>query len=98
MLDLSKIEAGKMDLFLEEFDFATWSRRSMDTAQPLAQKNGNRLSLSADERLGSMRADLTKVRQMLLNLLSNACKFTNAGASRCPAIVKKTMRTGSVSR
>ena len=79
VLDLSKIEAGKMDLFVEQFDLQSMLQEVADTAQPLAQKNGNHLVVQADEPLGSMYADLTKVRQVLLNLLSNACKFTRNG-------------------
>jgi len=78
ILDLSKIEAGKMDLFLETFDVRTMVDEVMATARPLAQKNENRLELEAGA-VGTMHADLTKMRQMLLNLLSNACKFTSKG-------------------
>jgi PAS domain S-box-containing protein len=79
VLDLSKIEAGRMDLFLEEFDVGTMLDDVVTTARPLVDKNANQLEVRRTERLGRMRADLTKVRQMLLNLLSNACKFTDAG-------------------
>jgi PAS domain S-box-containing protein len=79
ILDLSKIEAGRMDLFLETFDVGEMLRDVTATVKPLAEKNGNRLELHAPERLGSMVADLTKVRQSLFNLLSNACKFTQNG-------------------
>ena len=67
-----------MDLFLETFEVRALVDEVMATAQPLAQKNENRLVLQA-EHAGSMHADLTKMRQMLLNLLSNACKFTSKG-------------------
>ena len=80
VLELSKIEAGKMDLFLEEFDVAEMIQEVVDTVQPLANKNGNRLGTALREPLGQMRADLTKVRQSLLNLLSNSCKFTRDGS------------------
>jgi signal transduction histidine kinase len=79
ILDLSKIEAGKMELYLERFDVADLLREVAGTAAPLAQKEGNVLRVSPGEGLGAMRADLTKVRQCLLNLLSNACKFTHGG-------------------
>ena len=79
VLDLSKIEAGRMDLFLEEFDVDTMLDDVVTTARPLVDRNANRLEVHRDEQLGRMHADLTKVRQMLLNLLSNACKFAEGG-------------------
>jgi CheY-like chemotaxis protein/nitrogen-specific signal transduction histidine kinase len=79
ILDLSKIEAGKMDLFLETFDLATMLRDVETTIQPLGEKNANTLMVHRPDNLGTMRADLTKVRQNLFNLLSNACKFTQRG-------------------
>ena len=79
VLDLSKIEAGKMELYLESFDVAALVRDITAVIQPLAGKNGNRLDLNCPGAIGSMHADLTKVRQALFNLLSNACKFTEGG-------------------
>src|SRR6266849_5298911 len=79
VLDLSKIEAGKMELYLESFDVAALVRDIAAVIQPLAGKNANRLELRCPEDVGTMRADLTKVRQALFNLLSNACKFTDRG-------------------
>jgi signal transduction histidine kinase len=79
VLDLSKIEAGKMDLFLETFDVATMIQDVVTTMTPLAEKNANTLAVDCASELGTMRADLTKVRQVLFNLLSNACKFTRQG-------------------
>src|SRR5215831_14506432 len=79
ILDLSKIEAGKMDLFLEAFDIAPMVQDVITTVQPLAEKNANTLTVHHADNLGAMRADLTKVRQALFNLLSNACKFTTQG-------------------
>ena len=79
VLDLSKIEAGKMDLYLESFDIATLIRDIAAVIQPLAAKNANQLQVVCPESTGTMRADLTKVRQALFNLLSNACKFTDHG-------------------
>ncbi len=79
VLDLSKIEAGKMELYLEDFDVAGMVNDIAAVIQPLAEKNSNRLEVHCDERVGTMRADLTKVRQALFNLLSNACKFTERG-------------------
>jgi signal transduction histidine kinase/CheY-like chemotaxis protein len=80
ILDLSKIEAGKMDLFLESFDIAKVVADVATTIQPLVAKNANALHVDCGDDLGAMRADLVKVRQALFNLLSNACKFTERGA------------------
>ena len=79
ILDLSKIEAGRMDLFLETFDVALMIQDAAMTIQPLVEKNSNTLAIHCADDLGTMRADLTKVRQSLFNLLSNACKFTAQG-------------------
>ncbi len=79
VLDLSKIEAGKMELHLEVFDLRKMLGEVLTTIQPLADKGGNRLVLEAQDELGTMRADLTKLRQGLFNLLGNACKFTERG-------------------
>jgi signal transduction histidine kinase/DNA-binding response OmpR family regulator/HAMP domain-containing protein len=80
ILDLSKIEAGKMELFLETFDLCEMVDDVVMTVQPLAEKRGNTLDARYAPELGAMRGDMTKVRQILLNLLSNACKFTERGA------------------
>jgi signal transduction histidine kinase/ligand-binding sensor domain-containing protein len=82
ILDLSKIEAGKMTLFIEEFDVAKVIREVEATVQPLVAKNGNKLEVECAPDLGTMRADQTKVRQTLFNLLSNASKFTEKGTIR----------------
>jgi signal transduction histidine kinase/DNA-binding response OmpR family regulator len=79
VLDLSKIEAGKMELYLETFEVAGLVRDIAAVVQPLAAKNANRLEVRCADAVGMMRADLTKVRQALFNLLSNACKFTDRG-------------------
>ncbi len=79
VLDLSKIEAGKMDLYLEAFSVSGLIRDIAAVIRPLAEKNGNRLEVSCAADAGEMHADLTKVRQALFNLLSNACKFTERG-------------------
>ena len=78
LLDLSKIEAGKMDLYIERFEVAALIDEVASTVQPLIAKNGNRLEVRV-EPLAAMTADLTKTRQILFNLLSNAAKFTEAG-------------------
>jgi PAS domain S-box-containing protein len=80
ILDLSKIEAGKMELFLETFDVPALIDEVVSTVQPLVDKNKNTLVIQRADNLGDMYADLTKVRQGLFNLLSNASKFTEAGA------------------
>ena len=76
ILDLSKIEAGKMDLFIENFDVAGMIDDVVITIQPLVEKSRNTLQTEYSEALGQMRGDMTKVRQILFNLLSNAFKFT----------------------
>ena len=79
VLDLSKIEAGKMELHHERFGIAEMLEDVVATAQALVAKNENELVVERDEDLGDMTADLTKVRQTLFNLLSNASKFTKRG-------------------
>jgi signal transduction histidine kinase len=79
ILDLSKIEAGKMEVFLETFDIPIVIRDVVATIRPLLEKNANTLHVKCTDDLGTMHADLTKVRQALFNLLSNACKFTEQG-------------------
>jgi GAF domain-containing protein/DNA-binding response OmpR family regulator len=79
VLDLSKIEAGKMELYLESFDVGGLVRDIAAVIEPLAAKNGNRLDVRCPDETRTMRADVTKVRQALFNLLSNACKFTDRG-------------------
>ena len=80
ILDLSKIEAGKMDLCLETFDITAMIHEVSATIQPLVQKNNNALALNCPDDIGVMHADPTKVRQGLFNLLSNASKFTENGS------------------
>jgi signal transduction histidine kinase/DNA-binding response OmpR family regulator len=79
VLDLSKIEAGKMDLYLETFALKELLSGIASTAAPLVQKNANVLVVNYPDDVGNIHADLTKVRQCLLNLVSNATKFTNKG-------------------
>ena len=79
VLDLSKIEAGKMELYLETFDVAEIIRDVSATVQPLVQTKNNTLEVHCAADIGPMYADLTKVRQILFNLLSNASKFTERG-------------------
>ena len=80
ILDLSKIEAGRMDLDLSTFEIAPMIRDVQAIVQPLVEKNANTLVVSCPDGLGEMRADQTKVRQTLFNLLSNAAKFTERGS------------------
>ncbi len=79
ILDISKIEAGRMELYCETFDVPGLIVEVSATVQPLVEKNGNTLEVRCNPNLGSLHADLTKVRQALFNLLSNAAKFTEKG-------------------
>jgi PAS domain S-box-containing protein len=79
ILDLSKIEAGRLELQLEEVDVAALMRDMATTAEALAAKNHNRLEVHCPDDLGSIQTDLMRIRQIVLNLLSNACKFTENG-------------------
>ncbi|QDG52210.1 PAS domain S-box protein [Persicimonas caeni] len=79
ILDLSKIEAGKMDFHYQQIDVPRLLDDLVATVRPLATQNANELELHIDARVDAMRSDLTKIRQVLLNLLSNACKFTDGG-------------------
>ena len=79
VLDLSKIEAGKMDLYLETVEIKPLIDDVVAVVAPLVDKKANKLSVSLGPNLGSMHADITKVRQSLFNLLSNASKFTERG-------------------
>ncbi len=90
VLDLSKIEAGKMDLFAETFEVAGMVQDVAATVEPLVAKNNNVLQVKIAPALGSMQTDLTKTRQCLLNLLSNATKFTRNGTIILEARTEKT--------
>ncbi|WP_341739877.1 ATP-binding protein [Microcoleus sp. CAWBG640] len=79
ILDLSKIEAGRMELYLEDFHLGNLVEEVVATLYPLVEKNRNQLQVCSSPDLGVMYADLTKVRQILFNLLSNALKFTQEG-------------------
>jgi signal transduction histidine kinase len=79
VLDLSKIEAGKLELNLERVDLPRLVDEVIGTAGQLAEKNQNRLTVEAQENLGALNTDSMRVKQILLNLLSNACKFTKEG-------------------
>jgi len=79
ILDLSKIEAGKLELNPEPVNLARLINEVIGTAGQLAEKNNNRLIVEAQESLGALTADSMRLKQILLNLLSNACKFTKEG-------------------
>jgi adenylate cyclase len=79
VLDLSKIEAGKLELAPERVNLAPLIDEVIGTARQLAEQNQNRLMLDAEPGLGAITTDPMRLRQILLNLLSNACKFTKQG-------------------
>jgi signal transduction histidine kinase/DNA-binding response OmpR family regulator len=91
ILDLSKVEAGKMTLFLEDFDVVKLIHEVAATVQPLIEKNSNKLEIDCPADIGTMRADVTKLRQTLFNLLSNASKFTERGTIRLET--RRTLNT-----
>ena len=91
VLDLAKIEAGKMPPYLEFFDVSTVIHDAVSTIDPLIGKNANTLHVQVADQVGTMYSDITKVRQSLLNLLSNACKFTKEG----PITLTVTRETGA---
>ncbi|MBE9563221.1 MAG: HAMP domain-containing histidine kinase, partial [Proteobacteria bacterium] len=76
LFDMSQIESSQLDLYLETFDIAPMIQDVVATISPLLEKRSNILKVSCDPALGTMSADLTKVRQNLINLLSNANKFS----------------------
>jgi signal transduction histidine kinase/DNA-binding response OmpR family regulator len=82
ILDISKIEAGKATLHLEEFDIQEMLDEVLETARIQVEKNNNHLIVEFEDNLGTIRADQVKVRQILVNLLGNAGKFTNQGTVR----------------
>jgi signal transduction histidine kinase len=79
ILDLSKIEAGKLELNLDHFDLETFINETVSTLQPSAAKNSNTLTVDHPPGIGTIYNDANKLRQCLLNVLDNACKFTNNG-------------------
>jgi signal transduction histidine kinase/CheY-like chemotaxis protein len=82
LLDMSRIEADKVALFPETFDLARMVRDTAAVVRPLVDRNANTFEVQAGDDLGTMHTDLTRLRQCLLNLLSNACKFTSKGVIR----------------
>jgi len=95
VLDLSKIEAGRMQMFAERIDVAALIGDLVTVAEPLTTKKNNRLLVETDSDLGTLNTDCTKVRQVLLNLLSNSAKFTERGTITLAA---KTDRDGTMLR
>ncbi|MFW5748849.1 MAG: response regulator, partial [Chloroflexota bacterium] len=93
ILDLSKIEAGRMELYLETYNITDMLDDVVTTANPLMKKNSNQLVIQYDDSLGTQHADVTKVRQTMINLLSNAAKFTEAGQVTLAAR-RETTETG----
>jgi CheY-like chemotaxis protein len=93
VLDLSKIEAGKLELSPDLVALAPLITEVVDTARPLAEQNNNRLVVKSQENLGSLTVDPMRLRQILLNLLSNACKFTKQG--EVTLLVRKVTKQGS---
>jgi hypothetical protein len=96
VLDLSKIEAGKMDLYLEVFDVTRLVAEVEAVIRPLAVQNDNRLEVRCPDAVGVMTADLTKVRQSLVNLLRNACTFTHGGTVTVEVARARSAGTGWV--
>ena len=97
ILDLSKIESGKMTVYLEAFDVKSLVEDVAATVKPLLAKNNNQLILNIQPDLGPMTSDLTKVRQTLFNLLSNASKFTENGTITLSAQVDQSGLSSNVS-
>ncbi len=92
VLDLSKIEAGRVELFNETFELKQILDDVMKTSSPLAQKNNNELIIDYKTEIDFVTADQTRVKQVVLNLISNACKFTEKG--KISVLVNKILRDG----
>ena len=92
VLDLSKIEAGRVELFNETFELKQILDDVMKTSSPLAQKNDNELIIDYKTEIDFVTADQTRVKQVVLNLISNACKFTEKG--KITIGVNKILRDG----
>jgi signal transduction histidine kinase len=96
VLDLSKIEAGRTDLYIETFDLRDLIDDAASSVRTLVEANGNRLLLDCGDGLGQMTADAVKLRQVLYNLLSNAGKFTESGEVR--VTVRRTDEANPLAR
>ncbi len=90
ILDLSKIEAGKMEFFSQNCDLEALTKEVTHTVQPVIDKNSNKLNIKHKGDLGSIFVDVTRLRQILFNLLSNASKFTENGEVTF-TIIRKTV-------
>jgi signal transduction histidine kinase len=98
VLDLSKIEAGKLELNPQTVQLAPLIDDVVGTARQLAEQNQNRLLIEAQENLGTLTVDPMRLRQILLNLLSNAFSFPRKARTRCGHAGWPTVATGSSSR
>jgi adenylate cyclase len=96
ILDLSKIEAGKIEVYLEDFDIRRMIGEVAETITPLAEKNANRLAVNCPDNIGIMHSDMTRIRQVLFNLLSNACKFTKGGTIGLNLRQRKSGPSGTI--
>jgi signal transduction histidine kinase len=97
ILDISKVEAGRVDLLIEEFDASALLLEAAETVAPIAAKNGTRIVVVPSGVKRPCRTDIFKLRQCLLNLMSNACKFTRGGEIRlsveeCDMAGSRTLR------
>ena len=96
ILDISKIEAGRLELFLSEFEVSQVMELIESVAIPLGEKNSNQVVFAVSKNLGSMYSDETRLRQSLLNLISNACKFTENGTVTISANLTETSSGESI--
>lgn len=94
VLDLSKIEADKIELFIEEVEVETLVQEVVSVIHTLSSKNGNKLVVQCGENLGRLRVDQTRLRQALMNLMSNACKFTEYGSVTLQVKREAVLRSG----
>lgn len=97
ILDISKIEAGRMELYLETFNPASLIDDVVSTVESLVEKNSNKFEIDCATDLGVMYADIIKTRQILLNLLSNAAKFTKSGTIKI-SIERVTNKTSNIQK
>lgn len=92
ILDMTKIEAGKLEIYYDDFDLPMLVWDTSRTIQPLVDKNNNHLEIECDLQLGGIRADMTRLRQVFLNILSNACKFTKSGEIKITVTRQKSIQ------
>ncbi len=96
ILDVSKVEAGRLELDIQDFDLQQLVGQLVDAARPLVESNGNRLVVAIDPALDRLESDPTRLRQILLNLLSNAAKFTEHGQVTLRAEATRTLHGAGV--